>query len=68
MPPPAGVDTFETDIVLTDEQKNILLNPVAAQKNGNSTKNEAATGFDTDIWPNNVVPLVYTDSDVGKYI
>ena len=66
VPPPAGVDAFETDIVLTDEQKNILLNPVAAQKNGNSIKNEAATGFDTDIWPNNVVPLVI-DSDVGKY-
>ena len=66
VPPPAGVDAFETDIVLTDEQKNILLTPAAAQKNGNSIKDEAATGFDTDIWPNNVVPLVI-DSDVGKY-
>lgn len=62
-----GVDAFETDILLTDKQKEILLKASAAHHyRQNSISDQGASAIQTDIWPNSTIPLMI-DSDVGKF-
>ena len=63
-----GVEVFETDILLTDAQKEVLLEATAAHRNDqNSISDQAASAIHSDIWPNNVIPLKI-DSGVGKFM